>query len=100
MREPIPHITQGPFGGQRYTIRDGAEELKMTVHVVAQVDDRDTLHKILDGWPAAMAADGGAEWLAERLRSAGVLIGNDDPIEDMDADVDADVDAGVEPTGE
>ncbi len=53
----------------------------MTVHVVAQIGDLDTVHQILDGWPAAMAADGGAEWLAERLRSAGVLI-VPEPLED------------------
>jgi hypothetical protein len=95
MREPIPHIRQGPFGGQRYSIRD-AEEQTMTVHVVAQIDDLDTVHKILDGWPEAMAGDGGAEWLAQRLRSSGVLIGTDDPIEDEADDAEADVD----PTGE
>jgi hypothetical protein len=58
----------------------------MTVHVVAQVDSLEKVHSILEGWPDAMAADGGAEWLADRLRSAGVLIGPDDPIEDADAD--------------
>jgi hypothetical protein len=85
MREPIPHITQGPFGGQRYTIRD-AEEKKMTVHVVAQIDSLDTLHEILAGWPDAMAGDGGAEWLAERLRTAGVAVGTEEPLQDDDAD--------------
>jgi hypothetical protein len=85
MREPVPHIRQGPFGGQRYSIGPG-EEQKMTVHVVAQVDSLEKVHSILKGWPDAMAADGGAEWLADRLRSAGVLIGPDDPIEDVDVD--------------
>jgi hypothetical protein len=33
--------------------------------------------------------DSGAEWLAERLRAAGVLIGSDDPIEDDDFGVDS-----------
>jgi hypothetical protein len=85
MREPVPHIRQGPFGGQRYSIGPGEEE-KMTVHVVAQVDSLEKVHSILEGWPDAMGADGGAEWLADRLRSAGVLIGPDDPIEDVDVD--------------
>jgi hypothetical protein len=85
MREPVPHIRQGPFGGQRYSMGPD-EEQKMTVHVVAQIDSLDSVHKILDGWPGAMASDGGAEWLADRLRSAGLLIGPDDPIEDADAD--------------
>jgi hypothetical protein len=85
MREPIPHITEDPFGGQRYSIRD-AEEKKMTVHVVAQIDSLDTLHQILAGWADAMASDGGAEWLAERLRTAGVAVGTEEPLQDDDAD--------------
>jgi hypothetical protein len=88
MREPTPHITQGPFGGQRYTIRD-SEEHKMTVTVVANVADLDTVHQILNGWQDAEMVDSGAEWLAERLRAAGVLIGSDDPIEDDDFGVDS-----------
>ena len=85
MREPIPHITEDPFGGQRYSIRD-AEEKKMTVHVVAQIDSLDTLHQILAGWADAMAANGGAEWLAERLRAAGAAVGTEEPLQDDDAD--------------
>ena len=80
MREPVPHIRQGPFGGQHYSITD-EQEHKMTVHVVAHIDDLASVHKILEGWPEAMAGDGGAEWLAERLRTAGVLI-VPEPLED------------------
>jgi hypothetical protein len=87
MREPSPHIRQGLFGGQGYSMGPN-EEHKMTVHVVGQIDTLDTVHQILAGWPDAMAADGGAEWLAERLRAAGVAVGTDDPIEDVDVDVD------------
>jgi hypothetical protein len=85
MREPIPHIREDPFGGQHYSIGD-TEEKKMTVHVVAQIESLDSLHQILDGWAAAMAADGGAEWLAERLRTAGVAVGTDEPLGDDEAD--------------
>jgi hypothetical protein len=40
--------------------------------VVARIDTHDQLEKILDGWQQAMVGDGGAEWLADRLRAAGV----------------------------
>ena len=43
----------------------------MTVNVVAQIATHDQLEEVLAGWPDAMAGDGGAEWLAERL-AAGV----------------------------
>jgi hypothetical protein len=55
------------------------EEGQMTVHVVAQIATHDQLEKILDGWQDAMVGDGGAEWLAERLRSAGVAVAPVDP---------------------
>jgi hypothetical protein len=89
MREPVPHIVGDPFGGLHMSIRH-SEETKMTVHVVAQIATHDELEKILAGWQGAMMGDGGAEWLAERLRSAGVAVGTDGPV------LDAGVDVGVE----
>jgi hypothetical protein len=74
MREPAPHVVEDPFGGLHSSI-GAAEEGKMTVHVVAQIGTLDELHKVLNGWRDAMVRDGGAEWLAERLRTAGVAIG-------------------------
>jgi hypothetical protein len=71
MREPVPHIQADPFGGQRYSMGD-FEEAEMTVQVVAQISSLAEVHRILDGWQTAMAGDGGAEWLAERLKAAGV----------------------------
>jgi hypothetical protein len=71
MREPVPHIQADPFGGQRYSMGD-FEEAEMTVQVVAQISSLEEVHRILDGWQAAMASDGGAEWLGERLKAAGV----------------------------
>jgi hypothetical protein len=87
MREPAPHVREDPFGGLHFSMR-AAEEGKMTVHVVAQIATLDELHKILDGWAGAMAGDGGAEWLASRLRAAGVATGPEDPIPDLGVDVD------------
>jgi hypothetical protein len=87
MREPAPHVRQGPFGGLHSSMRD-AEEHKMTVHVVAQIDTKDNLHRILDGWQNAMTLNGGAEWLAERLRAEGVAVGTEDPISDAAVDID------------
>jgi hypothetical protein len=87
MREPVPHETGDPFGGVHYSMRPN-EEQKMTVRVVAQIDSLDDLHRILEGWQDAVELDGGAEWLAERLRSTGVAVGPDDPIDDVHVDVD------------
>jgi hypothetical protein len=83
MREPVPHVVEDPFGGLHTSMRS-SEEAKMTVHVVAQIASHDELEKILAGWPEAMSGDGGAEWLAERLRAAGVAIGTEEPIPDAD----------------
>jgi hypothetical protein len=88
MREPAPHIREDPFGGLHFSM-GSVEEGKMTVHVVAQIASLDDLHKILDGWQDAMVGDGGAEWLAERLRTAGVAATmSGDPMSDASVDVD------------
>ena len=60
----------------------------MTVHVVALIDTHDQLEKILDGWQHAMVGDDGAEWLADRLRTAGVATAPEDPAPDAGADID------------
>jgi len=87
MREPAPHIRGDPFGGLHFSMR-AAEEGKMTVHVVAHIPSLPDVHRILDVWQAAMAGDGGAEWLAERLRTAGVATGPEEPIPDDAGDAD------------
>ncbi len=74
MREPSPHIVEDPFGGTHSSIRD-SEEAKMIVVIVGQIATHDQLEEVLAGWPEAMASRGGAEWLAERLQSAGVAVG-------------------------
>ena len=71
MREPVPHESADPFGGVHVSTRPGFDH-KMTVQVVALIPDVPSVHRILDGWPDAMAADDGVEWLADRLRSEGV----------------------------
>jgi hypothetical protein len=53
------------------------------VHVIANIDSVDSVHKILDGWQDAMQGDNGADWLGDRLRVAGVTVGPaGDPIPD------------------
>jgi hypothetical protein len=85
MREPVPHIRADPFGGQRYSMGD-FEEAEMTVQVVANIASSADLHRILDGWQTAMAGGEGAEWLAERLRAAGVATTHGDPAPDVAGD--------------
>jgi hypothetical protein len=87
MREPAPHVREDPFGGLHFSMRP-TEEGKMTVHVVAQIPTHDDLEKILEGWQTAMVGDRGAEWLAERLRAAGVATDPGHPLVDDDVDVD------------
>ena len=81
MREPAPHVTEDPFGGLHVSTRPGYED-QMTVHIVARIDSADELHRVFAGWQEAMAGENGAEWLADRLRQAGVATAADGPIED------------------
>jgi hypothetical protein len=87
MQEPPPHEWEDPFGGIHVYSQPGDEE-QMTVRVVARIATVDDLHRIVAGWEDAMTGDGGAEWLAERLRAAGVLTAPGDPIEEDAAEVD------------
>ena len=87
MREPVPHVTEDPFGGIHSSMGP-AQEKAMTVHVVANIASHDQLHQILDGWQGAMAGNEGAEWLAERLRTSGVATGPGDPMPDDPVEVD------------
>jgi hypothetical protein len=82
LREPAPHVTEDPFGGLHVSAPAGYDD-KMTVHVIAKIPSVDEVHAILNGWPEAMQGDHGADWLGERLRSAGVAVGpGGDPIAD------------------
>ncbi len=73
LREPSPHVREDPFGGLHVSAPPGYDN-KMTVHVIAIVPDKDTLHRILDGWQDHMTSDEGAQWLGDRLRGAGVAV--------------------------
>jgi hypothetical protein len=74
LREPSPHVTEDPFGGLHVSVPPGYDG-KMTVHVVAQVSNKEELHRILEGWQDHMMSDDGAQWLGDRLRAAGVAVG-------------------------
>jgi hypothetical protein len=87
MREPAPHVVEDPFGGLHSSMGP-KEEGKMTVHVVALIDTHDQLEEVFAGWQDAMVAPNGAEWLAERLRTAGVATTPGEPGLDDDADID------------
>jgi len=71
MREPAPHEWEDPFGGIHVSTQPGFDH-NMTVRVVAQIENVETLHRVLSGWQDAMEGDNGVEWLAERLGTAGV----------------------------
>ncbi|MGP0032217.1 MAG: hypothetical protein ACLPVF_17155 [Acidimicrobiales bacterium] len=80
MQEPVPHEWEDPFGGIHVSTQPGFED-KMTVRVVAQIADVESLHRILQGWQEAMAGDDGVEWLAERLRAGGVATDAEGPLD-------------------
>ena len=60
LREPAPHVREDPFGGMHITDPPGYEN-RITVHVIAKIASVDEVHRILEGWQAAMQGDGGAE---------------------------------------
>jgi hypothetical protein len=68
MQEPPPKEWVDPFGGMRFN----SDPKTLAVRVVAKVDSVDLLHSIVQGWQEAMTSDNSADWLAERLRVAGV----------------------------
>jgi hypothetical protein len=74
LREPAPHVSEDPFGGLHFSVPPGYDK-KMTVHVIAKIETKDDLHRILDGWQQAMTSEDGAQWLGDRLRAAGVALG-------------------------
>ena len=74
LREPAPHVSEDPFGGLHVKAPPGYDK-KMTVHVIANIATKDEVHSILNGWQEAMTSEDGAQWLGDRLRAAGVVVG-------------------------
>ena len=70
MREPIPSAYEDPLGD--FDV-DSANLEDLLVSVLGVESSHERLEEILVGWPEAMAAPQGVEWLAERLRSAGIV---------------------------
>jgi hypothetical protein len=73
MQEPPPHEREDPFGGVHVKPFTDADEKKMIVRVVATISTVDELHRIIDGWEARVAEPNSIAWLADRLRTAGVV---------------------------
>ena len=68
---PSSREWEDPFGGLHFP-DDPSYMDKLGVRVVAHIDSVDLLHQVLEGWPQAMNDDRSIEWVAERLRVAGV----------------------------
>jgi hypothetical protein len=79
VQEPPPHEWADPFGGVYVGAFTESDEEKMVVRVVGNIDTVDTLHKIIEGWQEAMVGQNGIEWLAGRLRAAGVAVAPAEP---------------------
>jgi len=76
MREPPPPTWEDPFGDIYVRTNDRAPITGMTVVVIAHVDSHDKLEEILGGWQDAMEGPDGVQWLADRLKGAGVADSN------------------------
>ena len=70
MREPVPGAYEDPLG-DIYVDPEDLEEL--VVRELGAVSSHEQVEEILVGWPEAMVAPEGVEWLIGRLRAAGVL---------------------------
>jgi hypothetical protein len=90
LREPSPHIREDPFGGLYFSEPPDYDK-KMTVHVIANIPDKDQVHQILKGWQDHMLTPGGGQWLGDQLRAAGVAVGppGQDAIADDGPDLNA-----------
>jgi hypothetical protein len=73
MMEPPPPEWEDPFGGIYVQTGDRASVSGMTVHVIARMESHERLEQVMDGWQAAMESQDSVGWLADRLRSAGVV---------------------------
>ncbi|HEY1830050.1 MAG TPA: hypothetical protein VGG38_07405 [Acidimicrobiales bacterium] len=69
MQEPPPREWIDPFGGIHPNLDH--DDSGLLVRVVAHIPTVDQLHQVIEGWQEQMLS-GGVEWLAERLRAAGV----------------------------
>jgi len=70
MREPVPTLYEDPLGD--FDV-DSADLNELLVSVLGMVTTHERVEEILAGWPEAMAAPEGVEWLAGRLKDAGVI---------------------------
>ena len=72
MREPVPPMTEDPFGGIHVDTGKDAPVTGMTVAVVAHIPTQERLEEILNGWQTAMPAQDSVAWLQDRLKISGV----------------------------
>jgi hypothetical protein len=70
MREPTPVAYEDPLGD--FDV-DAANLDDLVVSILGTVSSHERIEEILVGWPEAMAVPQGVEWLASRLRGAGVI---------------------------
>lgn len=70
MAEPVVGVLEDPFGDY-YPDTEDVDGL--LVFVLGTVSTHQRVEEILAGWPEAMAAPEGVEWLLERLRGANVI---------------------------
>jgi hypothetical protein len=70
MREPVPTLYEDPLGD--FDVDSVALD-ELIVSVLGVVSSKERIEEVLVGWPEAMAAPEGVEWMATRLRDAGIV---------------------------
>lgn len=76
MREPVPSGWATPFGGIHVSHAHSTDEQElagMTVAVLGVIPARESLDAALAGWEEAVGEANSIDWLAGRLRQAGLL---------------------------
>lgn len=73
MHEPFGPEWEDPFGGIHVPTDDDVPVDGMQVTVLGTVADHQALEQVLDGWQAQVGTPDSVHWLAERLRTAGIL---------------------------
>ena len=68
MREPVGPEWEDPFGGIHVNTKSNAPIEGMSVGIIAHIESREELERILGGWPEAMAQPDSTAWLIERLK--------------------------------
>ncbi|MEI8051669.1 MAG: hypothetical protein WCI12_09565 [Actinomycetes bacterium] len=70
MREPLTTVYEDPLGD--FTVNPESLD-DLVVSILGVVTTQERVEEVLEGWQGAMGQAEGIEWMAGRLRGAGIL---------------------------